>query len=131
MECGEGGTRQSLGHCGLLGFEDDLVDFALGAFEASAYGVGAGDVGCVALVFAAGIDQQQVPGSKGLIVRYVVEHRRVGPARHDGLIGGTPGSAPSEHRVESGFDFVFLASGGDRPGGFRVGFPADVGGGPH
>src|SRR5690606_37369128 len=78
--------------------------------ELPAHRPGAGDVGGVVLVFAAGIDQQQVALLQPRVVLAIVQDAGVGAATHYGLVG--PGGVVPPVLVQDlRRDLVFVAAG--------------------
>ena len=116
---------------GSLGGEDDLVNVLLRWREATIDRKSAGDVGSVALHFAAGVDQHQRVIVQGLVVLDVMQHAGVGAAGDDGRVGVAVGAAFAKFVGQFGFQLVFGHARAAGVHGAGVPGAGDVGGALH
>jgi hypothetical protein len=81
--------------CGLRR-QHDLVQLTLRGSEAAAHGKGAGDVARVAEVFAAGVDEAELPRLQRCVAGRVVQHAGIRPGGHDAGVGRAGGAMAAE-----------------------------------
>ena len=96
---------------GALDGEDGGVEVALGRAEAAVDGPGAGDVGDVAGVEAAGVGEEEVARAEEGVVADVVDAEGVGAAGGDGLEGGGGAAVEVELVGEEGGEVGFVGEG--------------------
>ena len=96
--------------CRQVRFEHHLVGCTLGVREAPVHREGARDVGRVSLVFATGIDEQQIAVVQDGLVLTVVQDATIGATAHDGQIRDV-GAPPCELVTQFGLDLVLETAG--------------------
>ncbi|MPN07326.1 hypothetical protein SDC9_154592 [bioreactor metagenome] len=101
------------------------------AAEAAIDREGSGDVGGVALDFAAGVDQHQAVVVQELVVLDVMQHAGVGAAGDDRCVGVAVGTAFAEFVGEFGFQLVLGHARAAGVHGAGVAGAGDVGGALH
>ena len=125
---GDAGLR--LRQRGGLRRTDQVVQRALLLAEAAVDRERAGDVGRIAAVFGAGIDQHQVAVVGRRIVGAVVQHAGIAAGADDAAVGRF-GIVLAEHALDLGLQFVLAHAGTHRAHRGFVRAHADVGGALH
>ena len=126
-----GGAGAGLPYRRLLGRQHQFVDVALGPRKPSVDREAAGDVGGVAVEFAAGIDQQQLAVGDAPLVVDIVQYAGVWTAGDDRRVGRRLGAGAAKGLLDHGLDLVFEHAG---PGGshrLAVGLGGNRRGAPH
>eukprot|EP01022_Parablepharisma_sp_SALTPOND_P033110 TRINITY_DN881_c1_g1_i15.p1 TRINITY_DN881_c1_g1~~TRINITY_DN881_c1_g1_i15.p1 ORF type:complete len:1351 (-),score=485.80 TRINITY_DN881_c1_g1_i15:36729-40781(-) len=124
-------ARGSLGDGGVLRGQHDFIERILRAAEPAVGREGAGDVGGVAVQFAAGIDQHQVALPDLGVAGTVVQHAAVGAGGDDGTVGRVLRAVTAEFMQQFGFQMVFAQAGAADTHGAAMGFGGDDAGTLH
>lgn len=81
--------------------------------EGSRKGHGARDIGAVALIFRARVDEDVAAAVEGLVVVLVVQRRCVLAGAEDAVVGLVFGARGDAAGDEGGLEVLFVAGGGD------------------
>lgn len=125
------GARPGVGDGGLLRGHHDLVERALRAGEAPVDGEGAGDVGSVAVEFAAGVDQAQVAVAQFGVAGAVVQHAGIRTGGDDGVVGHALRAVAAEFVEQFGLEVIFAQAGARGPHGAHMRPGGDARGAAH
>lgn len=98
---------------GLLHLGHEFVDVCAFRVEGAGEGHGAGDVGAVALVLRARVDEDIAAAVERLVVVLVVQRRCVFAGAEDAVVGLVFGARGDAAGYECGFEVLFVAGGGD------------------
>ena len=107
----EGGAGADRGDRRFLRREHEVVEQALRRTEAPVDGEGAGDVGSVAVVFTACVDEHQFACLSPRAVVGVMQDAGVGAAGDEGRVGRALGAVAAEFGDELRFQRVFVHAG--------------------
>ncbi len=100
-------TRTDLVDCGAVRFEHDVVDRSLLRGELAADRKRTRDIRRVRLVFAAGVDEQQVTVLQRLVVLVIVENAAVWTTAHDRVVRGIRVAQPElVHQFRHDLEFL-------------------------